>query len=156
LVAAVGVFLPCYLFVIVPAPYYRRWARGPQIKSFVAGVTAAATGAIAGAAYVLGRLVACAAGGVKALDPAGSTVGQMKTGPGVDNIDWLPSRHLLYAASATDGTLTVAEVAANGSMKPFLTARTAPGGRSVIIDGAGTAYVPDSKGGRLLVVKVAR
>ena len=55
LVAALGVFLPCYLFVIIPAPYYRRWARIPQIKSFVDGVTAAATGAIAGAAYVLGR-----------------------------------------------------------------------------------------------------
>jgi chromate transporter len=53
--AAAGVFLPCYLFVIIPAPYYRRWARIPQIKSFVDGVTAAATGAIAGAAYVLGR-----------------------------------------------------------------------------------------------------
>ncbi|MFL5437936.1 MAG: chromate transporter [Myxococcales bacterium] len=53
--AAIGVFLPCYLFVIIPAPYYRRWARIPQIKSFVDGVTAAATGAIAGAAYVLGR-----------------------------------------------------------------------------------------------------
>jgi len=53
--AALGVFLPCYLFVIIPAPYYRRWARVPQIKSFVDGVTAAATGAIAGAAYVLGR-----------------------------------------------------------------------------------------------------
>src|SRR6266436_762713 len=55
LIAALGVFLPCYLFVIIPAPYYRRWARVPQIKSFVDGVTAAATGAIAGAAYVLGR-----------------------------------------------------------------------------------------------------
>ena len=55
LVAALGVFLPGYLFVIIPAPYYRRWARIPQIKSFVDGVTAAATGAIAGAAYVLGR-----------------------------------------------------------------------------------------------------
>src|SRR6267378_6472146 len=54
-VAALGVFLPCYLFVIIPAPYYRRWARVPQVKSFVDGVTAAATGAIAGAAYVLGR-----------------------------------------------------------------------------------------------------
>jgi chromate transporter len=53
--AAIGVFLPCYLFVIIPAPYFRRWARIPQIKSFVDGVTAAATGAIAGAAYVLGR-----------------------------------------------------------------------------------------------------
>src|SRR5512140_21864 len=55
LVAAVGVFLPCYLFVIIPAPYYRRWARIAQIKSFVDGVTAAATGAIAGATWVLGR-----------------------------------------------------------------------------------------------------
>src|SRR5882672_6742035 len=55
LVAALGVFLPCYLFVIIPAPYYRRWARVPQIKSFVDGVTAAATGAIAGAAFVLGK-----------------------------------------------------------------------------------------------------
>jgi hypothetical protein len=100
--------------------------------------------------------VACAAGGVKALDSTGRRVGEMKTGPGVDNIDWLPSRHLLYAASGMDGTLTVAAVAANGSMTPFLTAKTTPGGRSVIVDGAGTAYVPDSKGGRLLVVKIAR
>jgi len=55
LVAAVGVFVPCYLFVIIPAPYYRRWAKITQIKSFVDGVTAAATGAIAGATWVLGR-----------------------------------------------------------------------------------------------------
>jgi chromate transporter len=53
--AAVGVFLPCYLLVVVPAPYYRRFAQNPQIKAFVAGVTSAATGAIAGAAIVLGR-----------------------------------------------------------------------------------------------------
>ncbi len=53
--AGFGVFLPCYLLVIVPAPYYRRFAQNPQIKAFVAGVTSAATGAIAGAAIVLGR-----------------------------------------------------------------------------------------------------
>ncbi len=53
--AAVGVFLPCYLLVIIPAPYYRKFARNQQIKAFVAGVTSAATGAIAGAAVVLGR-----------------------------------------------------------------------------------------------------
>ncbi len=53
--AAMGVFLPCYLLVIVPAPYFRRIARNPQVKAFVAGVTSAATGAIAGAAIVLGR-----------------------------------------------------------------------------------------------------
>ena len=53
--AAVGVFLPCYLFVIIPAPYFRRFADNPKVKAFVDGVTAAATGAIAGAALVLGR-----------------------------------------------------------------------------------------------------
>jgi len=54
-VAALGVFLPCYLFVIVPAPFYRRFAGNRSIQAFVDGVTAAASGAIAGAAFVLGR-----------------------------------------------------------------------------------------------------
>ena len=31
--AALGVFLPCYLFVVVPAPYYRRYAGNPRIKA---------------------------------------------------------------------------------------------------------------------------
>jgi chromate transporter len=54
-VAALGVFLPCYLFVVIPAPYFRRFAGNQAVKGFVDGVTAAATGAIAGAAVVLGR-----------------------------------------------------------------------------------------------------
>jgi chromate transporter len=54
-VAAVAVFLPCYLFVIITAPYYERYAGRKGIADFVDGVTAAATGAIAGAAFVLGR-----------------------------------------------------------------------------------------------------
>ena len=53
--AAIGVFLPCYLFVIIPAPYYERYASKKGISDFVAGVTAAAVGAIGGAAIVLGR-----------------------------------------------------------------------------------------------------
>ena len=53
--AALGVFLPCYLFVIIPAPYFRRFAGNEAVKGFVDGVSAAATGAIAGAAIVLGR-----------------------------------------------------------------------------------------------------
>jgi len=53
--AAIGVFLPCYLFVVLPAPYYRRFAGNRSIKAFVDGVTAAATGAIGGAVFVLGR-----------------------------------------------------------------------------------------------------
>ena len=53
-VAALGVFLPVYLFVVLPAPSFRRHRSQPVIKAFVEGVSAAATGAIAGAAYVLG------------------------------------------------------------------------------------------------------
>ncbi|MBI1805207.1 MAG: chromate transporter [Ignavibacteriae bacterium] len=53
--AALGVFLPVYLFVIIPAPYFERYAKNPQLIAFVDGVTAAATGAIAGAVIVLGR-----------------------------------------------------------------------------------------------------
>jgi chromate transporter len=54
-VAALGTFVPCYLFTVLPAPYFRRFAKNPQLKAFVDGVSAAATGAIAGAAFVLGR-----------------------------------------------------------------------------------------------------
>jgi chromate transporter len=53
--AAFGVFVPCYLFVIVPAPYYKRIAGNASIQAFVQGVTSAATGAIAGAGFVLGK-----------------------------------------------------------------------------------------------------
>ena len=52
-IAAIGVFLPVYLFVVFPAPYFRTHRDQPIVKAFVEGVSAAATGAIAGAAYVL-------------------------------------------------------------------------------------------------------
>ena len=54
-VAAIAIFVPCYLFTIVPAPYFRRVSKNRSVKAFVDGITAAATGAIAGAAFVLGR-----------------------------------------------------------------------------------------------------
>lgn len=53
--AALGIFLPVYLVVILLAPSYKRWAKNPQLNAFVRGVTAAATGAIAGAVVVLAR-----------------------------------------------------------------------------------------------------
>lgn len=54
-VAALATFVPCYLFTVIPAPYFRRFAKNASLKAFVDGVTAAATGAIAGAGFVLGR-----------------------------------------------------------------------------------------------------
>jgi chromate transporter len=53
--AGIGVFLPSWITVVVPAPYYQRVAENAPVKAFVDGVSAAATGAIAGAAFVLGR-----------------------------------------------------------------------------------------------------
>jgi chromate transporter len=54
-VAATATFLPAYLFTILPAPYFKRYGRRPDIKAFVDGVTTAAIGAIGGAVLVLGR-----------------------------------------------------------------------------------------------------
>jgi chromate transporter len=51
--AAVGIFLPVYVFTIVPAPWFRRNRDNAQLKAFVQGATAAATGALAGAVVVL-------------------------------------------------------------------------------------------------------
>jgi chromate transporter len=54
-VAAGATFLPCYLFTIVPAPYFKKHGQRPAIVAFVDGVTAAAIGAISGAVIVIGQ-----------------------------------------------------------------------------------------------------
>jgi chromate transporter len=54
-VAALATFLPCYLFTVIPAPYFKKHGRRPGVVAFVDGVTAAAIGTIAGAVVVLGQ-----------------------------------------------------------------------------------------------------
>jgi chromate transporter len=54
-VAAFATFLPCYLFTIIPAPYFKKYGKKPGLKNFIDGVTAAAVGAIVGAVIVLGK-----------------------------------------------------------------------------------------------------
>ena len=54
-VAALATFLPCYLFTIIPAPYFKKYGKHPAIKAFIDGVTAAAIGAIAGAVIILAK-----------------------------------------------------------------------------------------------------
>ncbi|HUR70975.1 MAG TPA: chromate efflux transporter [Candidatus Limnocylindrales bacterium] len=53
IMASIGIFLPVYFFTIIPAPWFRRHRDNPQLKAFVNGATAAATGAITGAVIVL-------------------------------------------------------------------------------------------------------
>ena len=53
--AAIGIFLPVYLFTIIPAPWFSRNRDNALLKAFVLGATSAATGAIAGAVILLAR-----------------------------------------------------------------------------------------------------
>ena len=98
--------------------------------------------------------VACAAGVVKTLDASkdGAVLGEVQTGVGLDNIDYLPSKHLVYAV-ARAGTLTVAGDDAKGKLARVTSADTAEGTRVVVVDAAGGAYVADAKGGRVIVIK---
>ncbi len=55
LAATVAVFLPALVLVLVLARTYLRHAEHARVKGFVAGATAAASGAIAGAAIVIAK-----------------------------------------------------------------------------------------------------
>lgn len=53
-VAALATFLPCYLFTVLPAPYFKKIANNQSIKAFVDGITAAVVGALIGSVVVIG------------------------------------------------------------------------------------------------------
>ena len=52
-VAALATFLPCWLFTIIPAPYFKKIAKNQSVKAFVEGITAAVVGALVGAVIVI-------------------------------------------------------------------------------------------------------
>ncbi len=54
-VAALATFLPCYLFTVIPAPYFHKIAKNKPVKAFVDGITAAVVGALLGAVIVIAR-----------------------------------------------------------------------------------------------------
>lgn len=54
-VAALATFLPCYLFTIIPAPYFKKYGKLPGVLAFVDGITAAAIGAITGSVIVIAK-----------------------------------------------------------------------------------------------------
>ena len=51
--ASVATFLPCYLFTVIPAPYFNKIAKKGSIKAFVDGITAAVVGALMGSVFVI-------------------------------------------------------------------------------------------------------
>ncbi|WP_334190061.1 chromate transporter [Noviherbaspirillum sp.] len=54
-VASLATFIPCYLFTVIPAPYFKKYGKLPGVVAFVDGITAAAIGAIAGAVVVIAK-----------------------------------------------------------------------------------------------------
>ena len=52
-VAALGVFLPCFVFTVLPAPYFKKISKNTSIKAFVDGITAAVVGALVGSVFVI-------------------------------------------------------------------------------------------------------
>jgi chromate transporter len=54
-VAALATFLPCYLFTVIPAPYFKKYGKVPGVVAFVDGITAAAIGAITGSVIVIAK-----------------------------------------------------------------------------------------------------
>ncbi len=54
-VAALATFIPCYLFTVIPAPYFKKYGKLPGVLAFVDGITAAAIGAITGSVIVIAK-----------------------------------------------------------------------------------------------------
>jgi chromate transporter len=52
-VASFATFLPCYLFTVIPAPYFKKIAKIKSVKAFVDGITAAVVGALMGSVLVI-------------------------------------------------------------------------------------------------------
>ena len=95
---------------------------------------------------------------VEVLDAAhdGAELSKLDTGAGVDNIDYLPARGLVYVAAGKAATLTVAHVDDKGLLTVVARAPTSEGARVVVADQSGIAYVADPAGGRLLVLSTIR
>jgi chromate transporter len=55
ILATIFVFLPALLLVVIPGPLIRRHENHPRLQGFIKGATAAAAGAIAGAAIVIAQ-----------------------------------------------------------------------------------------------------
>ncbi|MDP9041567.1 MAG: chromate transporter, partial [Bacteroidota bacterium] len=52
-IASLATFFPCYLFTVIPAPYFRKYANNHSIRAFVDGITAAVAGALVAAVMII-------------------------------------------------------------------------------------------------------
>ncbi len=92
---------------------------------------------------------------VNVLDGAheGARLGSLDTGAGVDNIDWLEPKRLLFVGAAKAGRLTIAHVGEAGQMTVVAIGDAPQGARNPVADSEGNAYEVDSTNGRFLVFR---
>jgi DNA-binding beta-propeller fold protein YncE len=84
----------------------------------------------------------------------GAVLGKLDTGAGVDNIDWLESKHLLYVAAGKAARLTLVRIDDQGHPSVFASGPTTEGARNAVADANGNAYLTDALNARLLTVAV--
>ena len=96
--------------------------------------------------------VACTAK-VEALDAShgGKVLSSIDTGEGVDDIDYVPATHLLYAGAARAAKLTVARVDAQGKLTVEAQVATRSGARNAAVTDRGVVYLTHGSGGELVV-----
>jgi DNA-binding beta-propeller fold protein YncE len=86
----------------------------------------------------------------------GALLGKLDTGAGVDNLDYVESTKLLYAAAGKAARLTVARLEEDGQLTVSASGDTAPGARNAVADANGNAYVADPQGARLLLLSAPK
>ena len=98
-------------------------------------------------------LVACT-DQVRVLDGAhdGALLAKVDTGAGVDNIEYLEPKRLVYAAAGKAARLTIARLDEKGGVTIVATGTTAERARNAVVDESGNGYVVDPKVPRLLVL----
>ncbi len=80
----------------------------------------------------------------------GKILDSIRTGAGLDNIDYSAEKKLLYAAASEAATLTIAEVGDDGKFHLKATIPTVKGARGVVAASGDTAYLIDPVEGRML------
>jgi hypothetical protein len=81
----------------------------------------------------------------------GAPLGAVATGAGIDNIDWLSSRRMLFVAAGKSATVTVDRIDHTGHATPVAVGSSVEGARNGVADDRGNVYVADPVNARLLV-----
>jgi DNA-binding beta-propeller fold protein YncE len=83
----------------------------------------------------------------------GAVRSSLDAGAGIDNVDYVEAKQLVYVGAAKASRLTVAHLDDDGKLVVTATAATPAGARNPVADASGAAYVVDNKTARLLVFR---